>query len=380
MVLLKDENLSPDVITYNAFLNACERARQWQRALVTLEEMQREDLTPDIISFSSAMAACELCARWDLALTLLSQARAAKLDLTLAACSTAVSACAQGRKWRWAMRLFEAARPLGLDVTIFCACLSACGRAGHWELSLHLLEEMGQSRMEPDKVTCAAAVAACELSAEPRHALRLLAGTEQRAAEWERVCGRQKAVSSTPIVLRVTSPQLITLTLVDLPGIARVPVGDQPEDIEKQLRQLIFDHISKPNCLILAVAAANADLATADSLALAREVDPRGERTLGVLTKMDLAGAAANEAAEVLQGNVYPLSLGFVGVMCKENFDHEVEQQFFSQHPVYKGLAPHCTVQHLAKRLNRILLEKICEVLPGIRAQVNVKQNETLDR
>eukprot|EP00434_Breviolum_minutum_P025777 symbB.v1.2.022786.t3/scaffold2040.1/size91418/2 len=116
MVLLKDENLSPDVITYNAFLNACERARQWQRALVTLEEMQREDLTPDIISFSSAMAACELCARWDLALTLLSQARAAKLDLTLAACSTAVSACAQGRKWRWAMRLFEAARPLGLDV------------------------------------------------------------------------------------------------------------------------------------------------------------------------------------------------------------------------------------------------------------------------
>ena len=44
----------------------------------------------------------------------------------------------------------------------------------------------------------------------------------------------------------VTSPKLITLTLVDLPGIARVPVGDQPEDIEKQIRKLVLDHIAKP--------------------------------------------------------------------------------------------------------------------------------------
>lgn len=188
------------------------------------------------------------------------------------------------------------------------------------------------------------------------------------ATETERLCGRQKAVSSTPIVLRVTSPKLITLTLVDLPGIARVPLGDQPEDIEQQIRQLIFDHIAKPNCLILAVAAANADLATADSLALAREVDPKGERTLGVLTKTDLA-SAASEAAQVLEGKIYPLALGFVAVMCKECFDQEVEEQFFSQHPVYKAVAHHCTVRHLAKQLNRILLEKICEVLPGIRTQ-----------
>ncbi|CAL1150315.1 unnamed protein product, partial [Cladocopium goreaui] len=184
--ILKDEGLTPDVVTFNALLNACERARQWQEALETLRRMRSCQLVPDIVSFGSAMAGCELCARWDLALALLSEASEMSLQLSLVACSTAVSACAQGRRWRWAMRLFEAARPLGLDVTIFCAALSGCGRAGCWEMSLQLLDEMCGLRMEPDKVTCAAAVAACELSAEPRHALRLLAGTEQRAAEWVR--------------------------------------------------------------------------------------------------------------------------------------------------------------------------------------------------
>ncbi|CAJ1388325.1 unnamed protein product [Effrenium voratum] len=189
------------------------------------------------------------------------------------------------------------------------------------------------------------------------------------AAETDRLCGRAKALSATPIVLQVTSPRLITLTLVDLPGVARVPVGDQPEDIELQIRQLILSHIQNPQCLILAVAAANADLATADSLALAREVDPKGERTLGVLTKMDLAAQAAASAADVLEGKVYPLALGFVGVVCKEAVDQAAEEKFFREHAVFKGPARRCGVRHLSSLLHRILLEKICEVLPSIRSQ-----------
>jgi dynamin 1-like protein len=83
-------------------------------------------------------------------------------------------------------------------------------------------------------------------------------------------------ISNVPINLRVFSPKVLTLTLVDLPGLTKVPVGDQPKDIELQIRNMIMQYISKPNAIILAVTAANTDLANSDGLKLAREVDPDG--------------------------------------------------------------------------------------------------------
>ena len=100
--------------------------------------------------------------------------------------------------------------------------------------------------------------------------------------------GRNAGISPLPINLRVYSPNVLTLTLVDLPGVTRVPVGDQPRDIEKQIRDMLLKYISKPGAIILAVTAANTDLANSDGLKLAREVDPEGTRTIGVLTKVDL--------------------------------------------------------------------------------------------
>lgn len=69
---------------------------------------------------------------------------------------------------------------------------------------------------------------------------------------------------------------MLTLTLVDLPGLTKVPVGDQPKDIERQIKNMVLQHIQKPNSIILAVTAANTDLANSDGLKLAREVDPEG--------------------------------------------------------------------------------------------------------
>ena len=95
-------------------------------------------------------------------------------------------------------------------------------------------------------------------------------------------------ISPQPINLRVFSPHVVTLTLVDLPGLTKVPVGDQPKDIERQIRDMLLKYISRPSCVILAVTAANTDLANSDGLKMAREVDPEGTRTIGVLTKVDL--------------------------------------------------------------------------------------------
>jgi replication fork clamp-binding protein CrfC len=94
-----------------------------------------------------------------------------------------------------------------------------------------------------------------------------------------------------------------------LPGLTKVPVGDQPKDIERQIKDMILKYITKPNAIILAVTGANTDLANSDGLKLAREVDPEGIRTIGVLTKIDLMDAGT-DVVDILAGRVIPLRLG----------------------------------------------------------------------
>ena len=90
----------------------------------------------------------------------------------------------------------------------------------------------------------------------------------------DRLCWHLRARSAGPALRR-------TMTLVDLPGIAKVPVGDQPSDIEKRIRKMVLEYIRHPTCVVLAVSAANADLVNSDALELARVVDPDGRRTVG---------------------------------------------------------------------------------------------------
>lgn len=73
---------------------------------------------------------------------------------------------------------------------------------------------------------------------------------------------------------------VLNLTLIDLPGLTKVPIGDQPADIEAQIRGMILQFIKRDNCLILAVTPANTDLANSDALKLAKEVDPQGKISL----------------------------------------------------------------------------------------------------
>ena len=109
---------------------------------------------------------------------------------------------------------------------------------------------------------------------------------------------------------------MLDLTLVDLPGLTKVPVADQPSDISVQIKNLVYSFVRQHNAIILALSPANADLANSDSLKLAREVDPNGERTIGVLTKIDLMDEGTN-ALDLLNGTVYPLKLGYYGVKCR---------------------------------------------------------------
>ncbi|KAG8682222.1 Dynamin- GTPase protein, partial [Ceratobasidium sp. 395] len=205
-------------------------------------------------------------------------------------------------------------------------------------------------------------------------------------AETFRVAGQNKGVSKLPINLRIYSPNVLNLTLVDLPGLTKIPVGDQPSDIERQIRNLIMDYISKPNCVILSVSPANVDLANSDSLKLARSVDPQGKRTIGVLTKLDLMDAGTN-ALDILTGRVYPLKLGFIGVVNRSQQDINTERsmsdaranetRFFNEHPAYRNLAHKQGTAYLAKTLNQVLINHIREKLPDMKARLNTLMGQT---
>lgn len=65
---------------------------------------------------------------------------------------------------------------------------------------------------------------------------------------------------------------MLNLTLIDLPGLTKVPIGDQPIDIEQQIKGMIMQFIKRESCLILAVTPANTDLANSDALKLAKKL------------------------------------------------------------------------------------------------------------
>ncbi|XP_076008438.1 dynamin-1-like protein [Genypterus blacodes] len=197
--------------------------------------------------------------------------------------------------------------------------------------------------------------------------------------ETERVSGNNKGISDEPIHLKIFSPHVVNLTLVDLPGITKVPVGDQPKDIEIQIRDLILKHISNPNCIILAVTAANTDMATSEALKVAREVDTDGRRTLAVVTKLDLMDAGT-DAMDVLMGRVIPVKLGLIGVVNRSQLDinnkKSVVDAIRDEHAFlqkkYPSLANRNGTKYLAKTLNRLLMHHIRDCLPELKTRINV--------
>ncbi|KAK9803596.1 hypothetical protein WJX72_003244 [[Myrmecia] bisecta] len=197
--------------------------------------------------------------------------------------------------------------------------------------------------------------------------------------ETERVVGANKGISDKPIRLKICSPHVLTMTLVDLPGIAKVPVGDQPSDIEDRLCKMILEYIRHPTCVILAVSPANVDLVNSDALQLARSVDPDGHRTIGVLTKLDIMDRGT-DASAVLKNEVVPLKMGYIGVINRSQHDintrrnmrdsRTAEAAFFESHPEYVEVAAQCGIANLARSLNRILVEHIRTLLPTLRGHI----------
>lgn len=185
---------------------------------------------------------------------------------------------------------------------------------------------------------------------------------------------RGTIVSPVPITLRLVSPKLPALSLVDMPGLTKVPIDGQPKSIVTELENMAREYVRHENVIILAVTPANADLATSDGLRLAREVDPTGERTVGVLTKIDIMDPGTN-CRDVLEGRAYILRNGWIGVVNRgqRDIDNKLdmaaarrkELEFFNQSKDYTGLR-NVGTDHMSKDLSEKLIASVRRQLPNI--------------
>ncbi|XP_057750782.1 phragmoplastin DRP1C [Arachis stenosperma] len=210
--------------------------------------------------------------------------------------------------------------------------------------------------------------------------------------ETDRITGKTKQISNIPIQLSIYSPHVVNLTLIDLPGLTKVAVEGQPDTIVQDIENMVRSYVEKPNCIILAISPANQDIATSDAIKIAREVDPSGERTFGVVTKLDLMDKGTN-AVDVLEGRQYRLQHPWVGIVNRSQADinrnvdmiaaRRKEREYFETSPEYGHLAHKMGSEYLAKLLSQHLEQVIRQKIPSIIALINKtidELNAELDR
>ncbi|XP_010273812.1 PREDICTED: dynamin-related protein 1C [Nelumbo nucifera] len=203
--------------------------------------------------------------------------------------------------------------------------------------------------------------------------------------ETDRITGKTKHISNIPIHLSIYSPNVVNLTLIDLPGLTKVAVEGQPDSIVEDIENMVRSYVEKPNCIILAISPANQDIATSDAIKLAREVDPSGERTFGVLTKLDLMDKGTN-ALDVLEGRSYRLQHPWVGIVNRSQADinknvdmiaaRRREREYFQSSSEYGHLAHKMGSEYLAKLLSQHLEAVIRQRIPSITALINKAVDE----
>ncbi|XP_060874746.1 dynamin-1-like protein [Metopolophium dirhodum] len=199
----------------------------------------------------------------------------------------------------------------------------------------------------------------------------------------EELTGGQKNITDSPIVLNIYCKLFYNLSFVDLPGLTKVPVGGQPKDIEQKIRDLVLSFIKNPNSIILAVVTANTDPATSESLHIAKSVDPSGDRTIAVVTKIDIMDAGT-DATELLSGEVIPVKLGIIGVINRSQKDindqKTIENSLKDENTFFDKFYPDIAQNHgsvvLGKQLEFLLIEKIKETCPKLKAQLYEMNNK----
>ncbi|ESQ29514.1 hypothetical protein EUTSA_v10024169mg [Eutrema salsugineum] len=190
------------------------------------------------------------------------------------------------------------------------------------------------------------------------------------------IAGSGKGVSDTPLTLHVKKAGAPDLTMVDLPGITRVPVNGQPENIYEQISGMIMKYIEPQESIILNVLSATVDFTTCESIRMSRQVDKTGERTLAVVTKADMAPEGL---LQKVTADDVSIGLGYVCVrnrIGEETYEEArlQEQLLFKTHPMLCLIDDDIVgIPVLAQKLMLIQATMISRCLPEIVRKINQK-------
>ncbi|KAG5248551.1 dynamin-related protein [Salix suchowensis] len=197
----------------------------------------------------------------------------------------------------------------------------------------------------------------------------------------DEIAGSGKGISNTPLTLVVKKKGVPDLTMVDLPGITRVPVHGQPENIYEQIADIIMEYIRPEESIILNVLSATVDFTTCESIRMSQKVDKNGERTLAVVTKADRAPEGLLEKVTADDVNI---GLGYVCVRNRigdESYKEarKVEADLFETHSLLSKIDKSMVgIPVLAQKLVHIQATIIARCLPEIVSKINEKLNTSI--
>ena len=188
-------------------------------------------------------------------------------------------------------------------------------------------------------------------------------------------------IINKPIILNIYSQTCPDLTLFDLPGIFRVPIGDCPRNIELITQNITQKYIEDPLTIILCVIRANSDIWTSGSLRMAKEIDESGERTIGILTKIDIMDQGTDVRKFLLNEEI-PLKMGYVGMINRSKQDRVnklslaeakiKEKEFFKSHSAYNDLSSELLgTEALINKLTKLYFKMVKENCPIIDNAIN---------
>lgn len=190
----------------------------------------------------------------------------------------------------------------------------------------------------------------------------------------------QSTFSDDLLSIELCGPDQQNLSVIDIPGIFRAPTeGVTTKDDMTLVRNIMDRHIRDERTIILAVIPSNTDVATQEILTIAKELDPKGLRTLGVLTKPDLVDRGAEEGVmSLVQGEKNPLRLGYCIVRNRGQSElavdsaqrHRTEEIFFSTQPWSKLDKDRVGTPALRNRLQDLLVDITRREFPRVQAQI----------
>jgi len=189
--------------------------------------------------------------------------------------------------------------------------------------------------------------------------------------------GSKQIFSSHALRLEIAGPQQEDLSVIDVPGIFRIPTPGLATRSDVALAKgMVLGYTENPRSVMLTVIPANVDIATQEIIDFAAELDPAGDRTLGVLTKPDLVDPGTEpRVVDLIEGRTRPMKLGWHVVRNPGQQQisdpsinrHELELNFFRTKSPWNDIAEdQVGIKSLRSRLKDVLSSLVRREFPRV--------------